>query len=52
MYGRAHRKTLYPTQNRGRDTHPDRVWASSLMRSGAVSQKLGRDTQPERSAGV
>ena len=29
-----------------------RVWASSLMRRGTVSQELGRDTRLERSVGV
>ena len=33
-------------------TQKERVWASSLMRRGTVSQELGRDTRLERSVGV
>ena len=33
-------------------TQTERVWTSSLKRRNAVSQKLGRDTHLERSAGV
>ena len=33
-------------------TQTERVWTPSLQRRNAVSQKSGRDTHPERSAGV
>ena len=32
-------------------TQRERVWASSLVRKSAVSQTLGRDPHPGRSAG-
>ena len=48
MYERAHRKTVYPTQKQGRDTHPERV---RTPRSSG-SQTLGGDTHLEGSVGV
>ena len=33
-------------------TQTERAWTSSLKRRNAVSQKLDRDTHPERSAGI
>lgn len=54
MYGRAHRKAvcLFKREARQKYTTRESVWASPLVRSNLLSQKLGRDTHPEESAGV
>ena len=55
MYGRAHRKAvcLFKREARQKYTTREKVCGHPpLIRSSLLSLKLGRDTHPERSAGV
>ena len=53
MAEHTEKQVVYIRQKKA-EIHPqkERVWASSLMRRGTVSQELGRDTRLERSVGV
>ena len=42
------KNSLFKLETGQRHTRRERAWASSAMKRGVVSQKLGRDIHPER----